>query len=228
MNVVVLAGGVGGARFLRGARRCRRSGHCCHRRQRGGRRRDARAPHLARPRHDPLHAVRALRRGARLGTRRARPGTRSRRSPSSAAKSWFQLGDRDIGLHLVRTEALRAGEPLVRRDRAARARVRPRVRAAAGDRRPAAHLDRHAGRQLPVPDLVRRPRPSRRGRRASASRAPRRPGPAPGVLEALGAADLIVIAPSNPFVSDRADPRRRRDPRGDRAAHACRASRSAR
>src|SRR6185503_15153943 len=26
--------------------------------------------------------------------------------------AWFQLGDRDIGLHLVRTEALRAGEPL--------------------------------------------------------------------------------------------------------------------
>src|SRR4051794_10431804 len=25
---------------------------------------------------------------------------------------WFQLGDRDIGLHLVRTEAMRAGEPL--------------------------------------------------------------------------------------------------------------------
>src|SRR3954452_16245942 len=26
--------------------------------------------------------------------------------------AWFQLGDRDIGLHLVRTEALRRGEPL--------------------------------------------------------------------------------------------------------------------
>src|SRR5690349_9140746 len=27
-------------------------------------------------------------------------------------ETWFQLGDRDIGLHLVRTEALRNGEPL--------------------------------------------------------------------------------------------------------------------
>ena len=27
-------------------------------------------------------------------------------------ETWFQLGDRDIGLHLVRTKALRAGEPL--------------------------------------------------------------------------------------------------------------------
>src|SRR5436190_20709724 len=26
--------------------------------------------------------------------------------------AWFKLGDRDIGLHLVRTEALRRGEPL--------------------------------------------------------------------------------------------------------------------
>src|SRR4051812_41177194 len=26
--------------------------------------------------------------------------------------NWFQLGDRDLGLHLVRTDALRAGEPL--------------------------------------------------------------------------------------------------------------------
>ena len=28
------------------------------------------------------------------------------------ADSWFTLGDRDIGLHLVRTSALRSGEPL--------------------------------------------------------------------------------------------------------------------
>ena len=27
-------------------------------------------------------------------------------------ETWFQLGDRDLGLHLVRTKALRAGEPL--------------------------------------------------------------------------------------------------------------------
>ena len=28
------------------------------------------------------------------------------------AETWFQLGDRDLGLHLVRTEALHRGEPL--------------------------------------------------------------------------------------------------------------------
>src|SRR5213592_5087342 len=27
-------------------------------------------------------------------------------------EAWFRLGDRDLGLHLVRTQALRAGDPL--------------------------------------------------------------------------------------------------------------------
>src|SRR5438876_6085117 len=27
-------------------------------------------------------------------------------------EGWFRLGDRDLGVHLVRTQALRAGEPL--------------------------------------------------------------------------------------------------------------------
>ena len=36
---------------------------------------------------------------------------------------------------------------------------------------------------------------------ASSTRAPRRRAPAPGVLEALAAADAILLAPSNPFLS---------------------------
>ena len=31
---------------------------------------------------------------------------------SLGGEDWFRLGDRDLGLHLVRTQALRAGEPL--------------------------------------------------------------------------------------------------------------------
>ena len=56
---------------------------------------------------------------------------------------WFILGDRDIGLHLVRSERLRAGEPLssVTADFARRFGLeRP---AASGDRRPPAHAHRH-------------------------------------------------------------------------------------
>ena len=53
----------------------------------------------------------------------------------------------------------------VGRHRPARAGARDRARDPAGDRRPPPHLDRHAGRELPVPGVVRRPRPPRRGRR---------------------------------------------------------------
>jgi len=31
---------------------------------------------------------------------------------SLGGEDWFALGDRDLGLHLVRTQALRSGEPL--------------------------------------------------------------------------------------------------------------------
>ena len=52
--------------------------------------------------------------------------------------------------------------------------------------------------------------------------------PAPGVLEALEEADLIVIAPSNPYVSIRPILAVDGDPRARSSAGASRASRSAR
>ena len=63
---------------------------------------------------------------------------------------------------------------------------------------------------------------------ASASRAPATARPAPGVLDALEAADLIAIAPSNPFVSIGpilavgGDPRRARAPARPRASPSAR------
>ena len=115
-------------------------------------------------------------------------------------ETWFTLGDRDLGLHLVRTERLRRGEPLSAVTAAfARAlgvgvallpatddRVRTRIETAAGElgfqewyvRR------RHADRVLGL-------------RYAGAAEAT----PAPGVLDALAAADAVFLAPSNPFVS---------------------------
>ena len=56
---------------------------------------------------------------------------------------WFILGDRDIGLHLVRSERLRAGEPFsaITADFARRyGLARP---PAARERRPPAHAHRH-------------------------------------------------------------------------------------
>ncbi|HYY06039.1 MAG TPA: 2-phospho-L-lactate transferase [Candidatus Limnocylindria bacterium] len=116
------------------------------------------------------------------------------------AETWFQLGDRDLGLHLVRTEALRAGEPL--------SAVTARLAWALGvevtllpatDDRLRTWVRTPAG-ELPFQDwFVRRQHHDDvngvRFEGADQARA------APGVLEALEGADLIAIAPSNPFVS---------------------------
>jgi LPPG:FO 2-phospho-L-lactate transferase len=65
-------------------------------------------------------------------------------------EGWFLLGDRDLGLHLVRTQALRAGEPLA---------------AAPCDRRSAANVRGDSSGDVLVPGVVRRPPSRRRGRR---------------------------------------------------------------
>jgi LPPG:FO 2-phospho-L-lactate transferase len=119
---------------------------------------------------------------------------------SLGGEAWFRLGDRDLGLHLVRTQALRAGEPL--------SAVTGRLTAALG-------LESTI---LPATDDLLRtvldtPNGSfdfqqwfvARGHRDPVDRV-RFDGaadarPAPGVLEALHEADLILIAPSNPYVS---------------------------
>jgi LPPG:FO 2-phospho-L-lactate transferase len=116
------------------------------------------------------------------------------------ADSWFTLGDRDIGLHLVRTSALRSGEPLstVTARIAAALGVETRLLPASDERvrtilaTDAGELDFQnwfVGRRHTDPVL---------GVRFEGAEAA---SPAPGVLEALAAADRIVIAPSNPFVS---------------------------
>ena len=116
------------------------------------------------------------------------------------AETWFQLGDRDLGLHLARTEALRRGEPL--------SAVTARIAAALGvqatllpatDARLRTWIATPAG-EFPFQEwFVRRQHRDEvdavRFEGAEDARA------APGVLAALEAADLIAIAPSNPFVS---------------------------
>ena len=113
---------------------------------------------------------------------------------------WFILGDRDIGLHLVRSERLRAGEPLsaVTADFARRYGLAARLLPASDDRL-RTRIVTGDGELAFQEWLV--------GRRAAdpvrAVRFEGVPGarPAPGVLEAIESAELIVLAPSNPFVS---------------------------
>jgi LPPG:FO 2-phospho-L-lactate transferase len=116
------------------------------------------------------------------------------------ADAWFQLGDRDLGLHLARAQALERGEPFSTiTERFARALgIAARILPATDDRL-RTWIETEDG-ELPFQEwfVHRRHEPEVLGVRFEGAESAR---PAPGVLDALGAADLIVIAPSNPFVS---------------------------
>ena len=114
--------------------------------------------------------------------------------------TWFRLGDRDLAVHLYRTERLRAGWPLSRvtaalaRAQGVRAAVLPMT-----DTSVLTVVHTPAG-ALAFQDYLVRRRGRDRVRRIEirgASRA--RPGP--GVVAALRRSDAILIAPSNPLVS---------------------------
>ena len=121
--------------------------------------------------------------------------------------TWFGLGDRDIATHLVRTQMLEAGYPLSRVTDALCRRWRPGVRLLPmSDDRVETHV------AIPDPD-------SPSGRRVVhfqeywvrlRAEVPAEAvvvvgledaEPAPGVLEAITGADLVVLPPSNPVVS---------------------------
>ena len=114
--------------------------------------------------------------------------------------AWFRLGDRDLGLHLVRTEALRRGEPLSTvTARLARAVGLELALLPATDDRLRTWLDTPAG-SFPFQEWF-----VARGHRDDVD-AVRYDGAdeataAPGVVDAIEAADAIVLAPSNPYVS---------------------------
>jgi LPPG:FO 2-phospho-L-lactate transferase len=115
-------------------------------------------------------------------------------------ETWFQLGDRDIGLHLVRTQALRDGEPLS----AVTARLAKAVGVEATllpatDDLLRTWIETPAGTfSLEEWFVARGHRDEVDGVRFEGADAAR---PAPGVLEALEDAELLLIAPSNPYVS---------------------------
>jgi LPPG:FO 2-phospho-L-lactate transferase len=114
------------------------------------------------------------------------------------AETWFRLGDRDLGLHLVRTERLRRGEPLssVTRELAAGFGLEPTLLPATDDRL-RTWLETPAG-EFPFQEwFVQRQHRDE----VDAVRFEGEARPAPGVVESLEEADLIAIAPSNPFVS---------------------------
>jgi LPPG:FO 2-phospho-L-lactate transferase len=114
--------------------------------------------------------------------------------------SWFALGDRDIGLHLVRTELLRDGRSLSEvTEHLAHAAGLEATLLPATDDPVRTFLETEAG-TLPFQTWF-----VARGHRDEVDAVRYAGAPeataAPGVLAALAAADVIVIAPSNPYVS---------------------------
>jgi LPPG:FO 2-phospho-L-lactate transferase len=114
--------------------------------------------------------------------------------------AWFRLGDRDLGLHLVRTELLRTGRPLsqvtagLARAVGLRAKLLP-----ATDDALRTFVETPAGTFSFQTWFVER-RHEDEVDAVHYTGAPEA-APAPGVLDALAVADAILIAPSNPYVS---------------------------
>ena len=115
-------------------------------------------------------------------------------------ETWFNLGDRDLAMHLWRTRALRGGQPLsaITGDVTRRLGVRSRLLPMSDDpvrtriETPDGWLDfqEYFVREKAQPEV-----------RAIAYVGAERVRPAPGVVEALRDADLVLVCPSNPVTS---------------------------
>jgi LPPG:FO 2-phospho-L-lactate transferase len=199
MKVVVLSGGVGGARFVQGVV-------------------DAAVPedvtvvgnvgddvevlglHVSPDLDSILYAL-ARANDEQRGWGRAGETWRALESVAAlGGEAWFQLGDLDLGVHLVRTQALRDGDALstVTSRLAASFGVRTALLPATDDRL-RTWIATPAG-EFPFQEwfVARGHRDEVDAVRFEGADAAR---PAPGVLEAIAGADLVLVAPSNPYVS---------------------------
>lgn len=115
-------------------------------------------------------------------------------------ETWFQLGDHDLATHVERTRRLRAGEPLSRitadltRALGVSSRILPM-----SDEPLRTFVDTDEG-TLAFQDYFvrRRCEPKLRSIRFNGSQSAR---PAPGTVDAVEAAEVLILCPSNPFVS---------------------------
>ena len=202
-RITALAGGIGGARFLRGLK------HAAP---------DAEVTVIGNTADDiTLHGLHVSpdldtvmytlgggideRRG--WGRAEETYSTMAELAAYGAEPGWFTLGDKDLATHVIRTEMLNAGYPLSAVTEALCDRWRPGVRllpmsddrvethiVIADPERRAIHFQEwwvrlHA--EVPAEQIV----------LVGADAAK----PAPGVLEAIAAADVVLLPPSNPVVS---------------------------
>jgi LPPG:FO 2-phospho-L-lactate transferase len=199
MRVVVLSGGVGGARFVRGVvavaapRDVAVVGNV-------GDDVEVLGLHVSPDLDSIMYALAGLNDEER-GWGRAGETWRVLESVASlGGESWFKLGDLDLGVHLIRTASLHRGEPLshitaqLAREIGLDVQLMP-----ATDDRLRTWIATPAG-EFPFQEWF-----VARGHRDEVE-AVRFEGedtasPAPGVLAAMEAADLLLLAPSNPYVS---------------------------
>lgn len=199
MRVVCLSGGVGGAKLARGLHDVLAPGELTVIGNVGD---DVEVLglHVSPDLDSVLYALAGLNDEERGWGRAGETWNALESARSWGGEGWFMLGDLDLGMHLVRTQALRAGEPL--------SAVTARLVEAAGltarlvpatDDRLRTHLVTPAGTFAFQEWFV------ARGHRDEVDslvfEGVDSAIPAPGVLHALTSADAIVIAPSNPYVS---------------------------
>ena len=199
MKIVVLSGGVGGARFVRGVaevadpRDVTVIGNV-------GDDVEVLGMHVSPDLDSILYALARLNDEERGWGRAGETWEALETVAALGGEAWFRLGDRDLGLHLVRTQALQTGAPLstVTARIAAALGVETRLLPATDDR--LRTWVATAEGEFPFQEWF-----VARGHRDDAEsvrfEGAASAAPAPGVLAAIDAADLLLIAPSNPYVS---------------------------
>lgn len=210
MQIVVLAGGVGGSRFVRGVR----SAYPGARVTVVGNTADDITLHGLRicPDLDTMTYALAGAIDPERGWGLADEGWKimAELRAHSAEPTWFGLGDRDIATHLIRTQMLAAGYPLSEVTRALAQRwlgadspvtllpmsedrvethVRIRDEASPSGQR-VVHFQEFWVRLHAEPEVL-----------GVVQVGIEESRPAAGVLEAIAGADLVLVAPSNPVVS---------------------------
>lgn len=222
MQVVVIAGGIGGARFLEGLRAAVPQAGITAVINTG----DDATMHGLRICPDLDSVMYTLGGGSDVergwGRREETFTVGEELAAYGAEPSWFGLGDRDIATHLIRTRMLDAGYPLSAVTEALCARWQPGVRLLPmSDERVETHVvvdaDEGAGRDSA--GAAGRDIAGAAGRRAihfqewwvrHHAKLPAHAfvpvgaedaKPGPGVLEAIATADAVILAPSNPVVS---------------------------
>jgi len=199
MNVVVLSGGVGGARFVQGVvgalspERVSVIGNV-------GDDVEVLGLHVSPDLDSIMYALAGLNDEERGWGRAGETWRVLETVAELRGETWFRLGDLDLGVHLVRTQGLRAGEPL--------SRVTARLAEAFGletpllpatDDRLRTWIATGAG-ELSFQEwfVARGHRDEVDGVRFEGAESA---AAASGVLDAIAAADVLLLAPSNPYVS---------------------------